>query len=121
MCHCYRMLGSLTEAEDTLQEVFVAAWRGLDRFAGRSSVRTWLYRIATNRCLNAIRDGKRRKPAEPISPFGPAARYQQREAVELAFVVASPLTMSTGSSPCCPTRRGWPCRRLRTSTTVVRR
>ncbi|MBA3339321.1 MAG: RNA polymerase subunit sigma-70 [Geodermatophilaceae bacterium] len=115
--HCYRMLGSVTDAEDTLQEVLLAAWRGMDGFAGRSSVRTWLYRIATNRCLNAIRDGKRRKPAEPIPPFeppqpsrrgeitwlqpypdtwldelefedGPAARYQQREAVELAFIAA---------------------------------
>ncbi len=115
--HCYRMLGSVTDADDALQEVLIAAWRGLDGFAGRSSVRTWLYRIATNRCLNAIRDGKRRKPAEPIPPFDPpppsrrgeitwlqpypdawldeledqdrpAARYQQREAVELAFIAA---------------------------------
>lgn len=114
--HCYRMLGSLVDAEDLLQESLLAAWRGLDGFAGRSSLRAWLYRIATNRCLNAIRDTKRRRPAEPVPPFdppapsrrgevtwlqpypdlwpeqaadpapGPAARYLARETVELAFI-----------------------------------
>ncbi len=116
--HCYRMLGSLVDAEDLLQETMAAAWRGLDGFAGRSSLRTWLYRIATNRCLNAIRDGKRHRPAEQVPPFdppepsrrgdvtwlqpypdawleqiadtapGPAARYQARETFELAFIAA---------------------------------
>jgi RNA polymerase sigma-70 factor (ECF subfamily) len=71
--HCYRMLGSVTDADDVMQEILLAAWRGLDGFAGRSSVRTWLYRIATNRCLNAIRDNKRRPPAEPVPPFDPPA------------------------------------------------
>src|SRR5215218_3781412 len=52
--HCYRMLGSLTDAEDMLQETLLAAWRGLADFQERASVRTWLYRIATNRCLNAL-------------------------------------------------------------------
>jgi DNA-directed RNA polymerase specialized sigma24 family protein len=69
--HCYRMLGSLADAEDVLQETFIAAWGALDGFAGRSSVRTWLYRIATNRCLNAIRDARRRAPPEPLPPFDP--------------------------------------------------
>ena len=116
--HCYRMLGSLVDAEDVLQETMVAAWRGLDGFAGRSSLRAWLYRIATNRCLNAMRDAGRRRPAEPVPPFdppeptrrgdvtwlqpypdawleqiadptpGPAARYQARETIELAFIAA---------------------------------
>lgn len=69
--HCYRMLGSVVDAEDLLQETLLAAWRGLDGFAGRSSLRAWLYRIATNRCLNAIRDTLRRRPAQPIAPFDP--------------------------------------------------
>ena len=116
--HCYRMLGSLTDAEDVLQETLLAAWRGLAGFEGRASVRAWLYRIATNRCLNVMRDAKRRVPVEPVPPFqppepsrrseitwlqpfpdalldgiadttpGPEARYQAMEAVELAFVSA---------------------------------
>jgi RNA polymerase sigma-70 factor (ECF subfamily) len=58
--HCYRMLGSLQDAEDALQDTLVAAWQGLAGFEGRASVRTWLYRIATNRCLNALRYVRRR-------------------------------------------------------------
>jgi RNA polymerase sigma-70 factor (TIGR02960 family) len=114
--HCYRMLGSLTDAEDMLQETLLAAWRGLAGFAERASVRTWLYRIATNQCLNARRAAGRRIPAEPVPPFqppeptrrgeitwlqpypdtllegirdtapGPEARYQAAEAIELAFI-----------------------------------
>ena len=63
MVHCYRMLGSAQDAEDALQETMLAAWRGLAGFEGRSSVRTWLYRVATSRCLNALRAGRRRPPA----------------------------------------------------------
>jgi RNA polymerase sigma-70 factor (ECF subfamily) len=51
--HCYRMLGSVQDAEDALQETLLAAWRGLDGFEGRASLRTWLYQVATSRCLNA--------------------------------------------------------------------
>jgi RNA polymerase sigma-70 factor (TIGR02960 family) len=62
--HCYRMLGSFQDAEDVLQDTLLAAWRGLDRFEGRSTIRTWLYRIATNQCLNAIRSASRRPAKE---------------------------------------------------------
>jgi RNA polymerase sigma-70 factor (TIGR02960 family) len=58
--HCYRILGSVQDAEDLLQETMIAAWRGLGGYEGRASVRSWLYRIATNRCLNALRDSARR-------------------------------------------------------------
>ena len=115
--HCYRILGSLQDAEDLLQETLLAAWRGLDRFEERASLRVWLYRIATNRCLNALRDRGRRpkeqptmvEPPEPtrlgeplwLEPYpdvllegigdislGPEARYEAAEAIALAFVTA---------------------------------
>ncbi len=62
--HCYRMLGSLQDAEDALQDTLLAAWQGLGGFEGRASLRTWLYRIATNRCLNARRSASRRPAKE---------------------------------------------------------
>jgi RNA polymerase sigma-70 factor (TIGR02960 family) len=62
--HCYRMLGSFQDAEDVLQDTLLAAWQGLERFEERASVRTWLYRIATNRCLNALRSASRRPAKE---------------------------------------------------------
>ena len=62
--HCYRMLGSLQDAEDVLQDTLLAAWQGLRGFEGRASIRTWLYRIATNRCLNALRSASRRPAKE---------------------------------------------------------
>src|ERR1700747_3100380 len=58
--HCYRMLGSFQDAEDALQDTLLAAWQGLGEFEGRASIRTWLYRIATNRCLNTRRSASRR-------------------------------------------------------------
>lgn len=62
--HCYRMLGSVQDAEDALQDSFLAAWQGLGGFQGRASLRTWLYRITTNRCLNARRSASRRQAKE---------------------------------------------------------
>jgi RNA polymerase sigma-70 factor (TIGR02960 family) len=116
--HCYRMLGSLQDAEDALQDALLSAWVGLSGFSGRSSIRTWLYRIVTNRCLNMLRTSARRPvaaeprlatPPEPsrlgevpwLQPYpdplldglpdrapGPEARYESREAISLAFVTA---------------------------------
>jgi RNA polymerase sigma-70 factor (TIGR02960 family) len=115
--HCYRILGSTQDAEDIVQETLLAAWRGLEAFEGRASVRAWLYRIATNNCLNALRARSRRptelramddSPAptrrtEPmwVEPYpdvlfddipdrspDPAGRYEARESIELGFIVA---------------------------------
>jgi RNA polymerase sigma-70 factor (ECF subfamily) len=115
--HCYRILGSVQDAEDLLQETLLAAWRGLDQFREQASLRVWLYRIATNRCLNALRDRGRRpqehrpmaEPPEPtrlgepiwLEPYpdvllegledrspGPEARYETTESITLAFVAA---------------------------------
>jgi RNA polymerase sigma-70 factor (TIGR02960 family) len=118
--HCYRMLGSFQDAEDALQDTLLSAWQAIERYDGnRASIRTWLYRIATNRCLNNRRSAARRparewtrptmEPPEPtrlgeivwLEPFpdamlddlldespGPDARYEQAEAISLAFVTA---------------------------------
>jgi len=118
--HCYRMLGSVADAEDAVQETMLAAWQGIGGFTEeRASLRTWLYKIATNRCLNARRAASRRparewdvsqfEPPVPtprdepvwLQPFpdaflegaadvppGPEARYEQAEAISLAFVTA---------------------------------
>ena len=80
--HCYRMLGSLQDAEDVLQETLMAAWQGLGGFEQRASIRTWLYRIATNRCLNARRSASRR-PAKEWN----IAEYQPPEPTRLGEIV----------------------------------
>src|SRR6478736_627282 len=64
--HCYRVLGSLQDAEDMVQETLLAAWRGLGGYEERASLRAWLYQIATNRCLNALRERGRRPAAEEL-------------------------------------------------------
>src|SRR6187200_107442 len=107
--HCYRMLASVQDAEDALQEALLGAWRGLPRFEGRSSLRSWLYTAATNACLKLVE--RRPKLVLPVD-YGPAAdphdglgepvheplwiepypdaglAYEQRESVELAFIAA---------------------------------
>jgi RNA polymerase sigma-70 factor (ECF subfamily) len=107
--HCYRMLGSAHDAEDALQDAMLDAWRGLESFEGRSSLRSWLYTVTTNACLKAIRRRPKRvlpidygPPADPhdahreplaesvwIEPYQDVQLgYEQRETVELAFVAA---------------------------------
>lgn len=116
--HCYRMLGSTHDADDALQDALLRAWRGLDGFAGRGSLRAWLYTVSTRTCLDLVEArGRRALPMDlgpssahavvgdtPLTevawlgpyadaglgagPAGPGARYEQREAVELAFVAA---------------------------------
>jgi len=63
--HCYRILGSVADAEDALQETLLSAWQGLAGFEGRASIRTWLYRVATSRCMDALRSARRRPPVSP--------------------------------------------------------
>ena len=81
--HCYRILGSVQDAEDMLQETLLAAWRGLDQFEERASMRAWLYKIATNRCLNALRDSGRRPQPRPAATGLPAPPEPTRRAEPL--------------------------------------
>ncbi|MGD9960706.1 sigma-70 family RNA polymerase sigma factor [Nocardioides sp.] len=95
LVHCYRMLGSLQDAEDALQDTLVGAWQGLGGFQGRASLRTWLYRIATNRCLNALRTTKRR-PAKAWDIPGVAAPEPTRLG-EVSWLEPFPETLLEGA------------------------
>jgi RNA polymerase sigma-70 factor (TIGR02960 family) len=78
--HCYRILGSITDAEDALQESLTAAWQGLESYRGAASIRTWLYRVTTNRCLNITRSARRRQPRDAsvlgVEPPEPTQRWE---------------------------------------------
>src|SRR6266567_4223590 len=73
--HCYRILGSVQDSEDMLQETLLAAWRGLEQFEGRASVRAWLYRIATNRSLDALRASRRRSEDQQMTQMPEPTRW----------------------------------------------
>jgi RNA polymerase sigma-70 factor (TIGR02960 family) len=94
LAHCYRLLGSVQDAEDAVQETYVRAWRAYDRFEGRSSLRRWLYAIATRTSLTAIEQRSRRPheleplPDSLVSPDDPAGEVTARAGVRLAFVAA---------------------------------
>jgi RNA polymerase sigma-70 factor (ECF subfamily) len=95
--HCYRMLGSLTEAEDLAQETFLRAWKGRDGFEGRASVRTWLYRIATNACLDVLARRPRRVLPDQLGPAGePVGPIT---AVDLPWLEPYPDRLLDGAAP----------------------
>ncbi|WP_028057652.1 sigma-70 family RNA polymerase sigma factor [Candidatus Solirubrobacter pratensis] len=93
--HAYRMLGSIHDAEDVVQETLLRAWSSLERFERRASVKTWLYRIATNACIDEL-ERRPRRPEPSVDPYpddrvpdaDPAAHYAQREGMEIAFLTA---------------------------------
>src|ERR687897_2263640 len=94
--HCHRMLGSTHDAEDAVQEALLRAWKALPHFEGRSSLRSWLYTIATNASLDAMkRRPQRIVPIDQVHPAdphdGPAARYERRESLERALGAARDL------------------------------
>ncbi len=88
--YCYRMLGSTFEAEDAVQETMVRAWRSLDRFEGRSALRSWLYRIATNVCLDALNGRQRRARPMDLGPAGSAEEFHAGTLPEAAWLEPIP-------------------------------
>ncbi|MEU6486284.1 sigma-70 family RNA polymerase sigma factor [Streptomyces sp. NPDC046887] len=88
--YCYRMLGSAFEAEDAVQDTMVRAWRSLDRFQGRSSLRSWLYRIATNVCLDALNAGNKRARPMDLTDSTPVAQARLQERDEVTWLEPVP-------------------------------
>ncbi|WP_326686044.1 MULTISPECIES: sigma-70 family RNA polymerase sigma factor [unclassified Streptomyces] len=102
LAHCYRMLGSVHDAEDLVQDTYLRAWRAGDKFEGRSSLRTWLYRIATNACLTAIEQRGRRPMPSGLGAPSDDPRSPVTEAPEVSWLEPIPDTMFTSEKPSDP-------------------
>ena len=100
LAHCYRMTGSLHDAEDLVQETYLRAWKAYDKFEGKASIRTWLHRIATNTCLTAL-EGKQRRPL-PSGLGGPASEPTDDLNVRTEVPWLEPLPDTTGEDPTDP-------------------
>ncbi|HEY3903032.1 MAG TPA: RNA polymerase subunit sigma-70 [Streptosporangiaceae bacterium] len=99
LAHCYRMLGSFQDAEDLVQETYLRAWRSYGRFEGRSSVRTWLYQIATNRCLTELASPSRRMlPSGLCDPDPDPGAYPEEAGAEVNWLQPAPDAMVTPDS-----------------------
>jgi len=103
LVHCYRMTGSFDEAEDLVQETFLRAWRSYSGFEGRSSVRTWLYRIATNVCLTAIERGGRRPLPSGLGAPADDPEAPSEAASEVAWLQPFPSALVTHEDPAAVT------------------
>jgi RNA polymerase sigma-70 factor (ECF subfamily) len=107
--YCYRMLGSPFDAEDAVQETMLRAWRGIGRFEGRAAVRSWLYRIATNVCLDALAAGNKRARPMDMGPAGEPIAENLNVLPEVTWIEPVPDSMVSPEDPAEQTRPGRPC------------
>ena len=103
--YCYRMLGSPFEAEDAVQETFIRAWRGFDRFEGRAALRSWLYRIATNVCLDMLRAVSGAPAPMDLGPAGEPVVENLRTLPEVTWIEPLPTTAAVTTALTPPTSR----------------